>query len=1283
MISFLTELKSLLPNDCVFTEKVSKLIVYQIVKKYFDNLDEPPCQDDSDLIERLLDKIRTIEEECVCVSRESSEYDLPTVNYPENDDFVLTVHKNKNRGKKLRKKPLESPTMEAQLHGEPEDSIAEIPNLNLHTHKPEYSKTITDSSIGSSEEEPETAVTAEPIEGEENKSKENPLPVHEVFKPEDHEYVSKHTESDEELESATPKRIDYEFFYKQPTISSFKSSILPTPNTPHLPTDSEALRPMKRYNDDSTEENISEVKSFGALKTPEASPEPADYYPNFAKDQSLESLESQEDSSHKLPQHLQTANLFPASKNYMKGTRKYDRYSSEFIRDYLASEEVKEMNSVEFSNVLHQLKEPGVEKTPTISPMLPFRRRFSLFRKKDSSKSPPGEEPSTTTTTFSPSTIASYIRNVETTSIQSENPSNLGKKYAEYVDEDLFEDLIKSTEEISPASVTTINPSSTSAYLQSEHPNLPDLKPTELPTISATILTPSTTTVFIKPNGAFLPHLFTTLNAEIEPTTVQTIKKDTQFEPSLEYTENIPTTTTITTSPSANGFPHKIHNPLGEKPVLFDTQTEFPNGVPMTTSAPTTAAIYLGPKKGHHILNLSAMQGPTEIAHLEGETPSHQNPEFVQKSAIEETDEGVPTSTTISPVDGLIKPTGIYRKNLPDSDSSSDESLSAQTRVPSSFNKLKFSKESTYGGQKINKGPVEVSKELPSYGMNVKEISLPKTQQSGEAELSSSNNGREAASMFYKQSTMVMKEDTVESEEISEISLELSGEIPVPKVNKQPSINEGSMVQPDVGSTIETSEYEETNEDLGNPNKLLTTTNTEHVKRKGVTVPVPKSPKYNLITRTFAETKAPVETTTPIDSDSSPEYFDDEFSKDSSLEKDGDKSMLPTEAPNPNRGSRRNNDQDSDSVESSASAENTDSIENMIMELPKPNDNKDYPKYIRVKHMLTNKAPILKVKGIKRDKKRNLQLTLNAFLQEGVDSDTNDAIRYYLDVLDKLPESQLIAKRDHTNFQKILPKPENEKEETYFSNLTSYLQQIDPIIKQVDFPADQDKQERLAQLLLFLRQTNKAKKYKNAIDYYLQNKFGKKKLQDFSYLSLMDFLPKPEDEKAEHHYDIMKNFLQDDNVMLLLEFIDPDSFENKLELFKVLSTEVLNSNLSDEIKDTFTYYFGEPKLIRIQLLTHKEIRKKFDITEILIDTLIVDDLAKQQAFTTFFDFISQSNGDLLQNFEGWINVKTEGEFITALLRYLLEQEAVPDQVKSAINKLIPLVRMDGDGAKPI
>lgn len=1071
MISFLTEVKSQLTNDCAFKEKVSKLIVYQIVKKYFEKPQvDPACRHESDYIELLLQKIREMNKHCTCGNKDPLENALPTLNYPTTKDFVLTVHHNENE-----------------------------------------------------------------------RTKESGIP----------EYI--HPQSVDEPETTTLKRIDYEFYYKQPTISSFETTIHPISDA-----ETEETHPRKRFNSGSTEENNSSSMSLETSEASEAHPKSNQNSRKFAQKESTESTDSKEMSTEDYSQNQNTENTPPSQKAKSEEDdgkpSVYDKYSTEFIKEYISSAEVKEMNSNEFSSALHYLKKPTMKDNSVGAPPNNFHRRFSLFK----NIKYPVKQTLTTTTEASPSVTASPLEHIETTTDLF--PKFENNKYPEYVDPDLFEELIKSTEEI-PSIITTINPATVTANLRPEHPNLN-------PIIN------SASQDYSVPHEEHLPTKLIP-HSPAPSTTTESSKNPSHSENSLEFTEDVPTTITITTPPPneflyGNGLSH-TKKPLG---VIYQ----------MTTIAPTSPA-YLHP-------------------------------------------ENVSNETT----EGLIHPTGINRKNNDNSLNSSD-----QTESNSNLSQLDSLEEKSEELPKVNQASIGLIKELPNVSMENKHPSVPNFQSSAETETSTSNKYPVHPTMYYEHSSVIRKQNSVASQESSEFSLELSREISAENFHKHPQLQpteiENSKVQPSAEET-------ENKVQFPKPNKILTTTTTEYAKRKETTVPVPIVPQYEYTT---------------VDYENSPKAN--------------------------NGGSRRNNDGESESSEPLSSSENVD---NMIMELPKPIDNKDYAKYIRVKHMLSNKAPLLKIKGTKANKKKNLLLTLNEFLKEGVDSDTNDAIRYYINILQNMPTSEFVSKDDHTNFQKILPRPENEREETYFSNLTNYLQQMDPIIKQVGFPADQqDKEERLAQLLQFLRQTNKAKKYKQAIDYYLQNKIGKKKLSEFSYLSLMQYLPKPEDEIGEHHYNVMKNFLQDDNVMLLMEFLNPAAFENKLELFKVLSTEVLNSNFPDEIKKAFTYYFGEPKLIRIQLLTHKEIRKKFDITEILIDTLIVDDVPKQQAFTTFFDFISQSKGDLLQNFEGWINVKTEGEFITALLKYLLEQDSVPDPVKSAINKLIPVVRMDGDGAKPI
>lgn len=270
----------------------------------------------------------------------------------------------------------------------------------------------------------------------------------------------------------------------------------------------------------------------------------------------------------------------------------------------------------------------------------------------------------------------------------------------------------------------------------------------------------------------------------------------------------------------------------------------------------------------------------------------------------------------------------------------------------------------------------------------------------------------------------------------------------------------------------------------------------------------------------------------------------------------------------------------------------------------------------------------------------------------------------------------------------ILPKPQNDIETAYFNTVKAFLksEKINSILQGValDFNNSFSSINVIFQKVI---NSNVDTTIKTSFAYYL-HKMSKKSTTtelQYDFSTLIDLLPQPLDEEEKEKFAIVAAFLRSKDIYKYVENIDQATYLDKKLLFETVLKTLANSQLDLKISQAFMYYSKYTKsLMELQLFSKREITKRFELTKIFIDTLDIDSLSNDAklSFKKFFKFISTVNKEQLKDFDSWSDVKTKGEFMKELFKYLLSQSFLPLDVKNAIITLQPLVKMIGRAAAP-
>ncbi|KAF2878642.1 hypothetical protein ILUMI_27531 [Ignelater luminosus] len=305
-----------------------------------------------------------------------------------------------------------------------------------------------------------------------------------------------------------------------------------------------------------------------------------------------------------------------------------------------------------------------------------------------------------------------------------------------------------------------------------------------------------------------------------------------------------------------------------------------------------------------------------------------------------------------------------------------------------------------------------------------------------------------------------------------------------------------------------------------------------------------------------------------------------------------------------------------------------------------------------------------------QQQRRSIDLSRNNLLET--------PLPYSKPVHENLPFQQLIT---------LLPTPKNAEESAKYNKVVTFIKSNEMRNSFRDLtPADfNDKQKLFNLVVQKISQSNVDISIKEAFSFYLSQISQASAAASFDYSSLVDLLPQPLDNEEKEKFEIVKLFLGRTDIHNYLKAIDASVYADRKLLLKTVLKILASSKLDAKITEAFTYYLNyQESLTELELFTKKEITKHFELTKIFIDTLRIDSLSKDAklAFKKFFKYISSITKDQLKNFDSWSEVKTKGEFMKALFKYLVDQPFVPNEVKEAINKLEPLVQMDGRGAAP-
>ncbi|EFA03241.1 uncharacterized protein LOC103313251 [Tribolium castaneum] len=184
---------------------------------------------------------------------------------------------------------------------------------------------------------------------------------------------------------------------------------------------------------------------------------------------------------------------------------------------------------------------------------------------------------------------------------------------------------------------------------------------------------------------------------------------------------------------------------------------------------------------------------------------------------------------------------------------------------------------------------------------------------------------------------------------------------------------------------------------------------------------------------------------------------------------------------------------------------------------------------------------------------------------------------------------------------------------------------------------------------------------------------------------VIGLIPAPKSNIEKQQYETVKSFLLSKRAFPMLGGIDLSVFPDSKHLLEFVFKTVTESNLEQNIRDAFEYYLDiAHKLKPLEFVTKKEIKKKFELTEIFTDTLDLKTLTvpQKRAFKNFFKYISEVKPDAMSKFDSWDQAKTRGEFMKLLFKYFVESPTVLPEIKESIKILDPLVKMDGKGALP-
>lgn len=281
---------------------------------------------------------------------------------------------------------------------------------------------------------------------------------------------------------------------------------------------------------------------------------------------------------------------------------------------------------------------------------------------------------------------------------------------------------------------------------------------------------------------------------------------------------------------------------------------------------------------------------------------------------------------------------------------------------------------------------------------------------------------------------------------------------------------------------------------------------------------------------------------------------------------------------------------------------------------------------------------------------------------------------------------QLILKKYGFHYSFLITQiTESQENQQYIQILRDYFfynPELEAILAQLNFTSLSGI-ERLTLVLEALKQSSSDPKVVQAAafileDFQLQNFY--KNLQQ-----IINLLPQPKTNIEKQQYEIVKSFVLSRQGFALLKSIDTSMFPNNKLLLEFILRTVAESQISENIRNAFEFYIDlNEKLQALEFVTKKEIKKKFKLTEIFVDTLDLKSLNLEQknAFKKFFKYISEIKPDAMSNFDSWDQAKTRGEFMKLLFKFLLESQTTHPEIKESIKILNMAVKMDGKAALP-
>ena len=194
---------------------------------------------------------------------------------------------------------------------------------------------------------------------------------------------------------------------------------------------------------------------------------------------------------------------------------------------------------------------------------------------------------------------------------------------------------------------------------------------------------------------------------------------------------------------------------------------------------------------------------------------------------------------------------------------------------------------------------------------------------------------------------------------------------------------------------------------------------------------------------------------------------------------------------------------------------------------------------------------------------------------------------------------------------------------------------------------------------------------------------------------LINILPPPRDEKEKKMFHIMKILLQREDLFEILNIPKPTPSTTQKELLKIIILGVLSSPRMFNKATVIACRYYKDQIFDIKkgntdIVWEFEARQlitlKTPLGKIIENVINYDELtnAEKNAYNNLIKYLHEVQNifSLCQDFP-IAKYKTEGTFLKGLFSYLLEKSLISQEAKNNIIALLPHLRVNGRGDKPL